>query len=175
MGGLGGLIGVRFFGEGVRGWARWLTIMVWAATGAGVAPLAERWAGLGTVEIVFLDVGQGDALAIRSPRGRWILVDTGPRGPTYDAGARVVLPCRRRRGVARIEALVLTHPDLDHIGRAESVVEALDVPVVGNGDVNTGMDARRPQDETGCAGVMIARPSHGPPLLLAQARAARDR
>jgi len=141
VGGLGGLIGVRFFGEGVRGWARWLTIMVWAATGAGVAPLAERWAGLGTVEIVFLDVGQGDALAIRSPRGRWILVDTGPRGPTYDAGARVVLPYLRRRGVARIEALVLTHPDLDHIGGAESVVEALDVGFVLDPAQAAGRDA----------------------------------
>ena len=141
MGGLGGVIGMRFLCEGVRGWARWMTIMVWAATGAGVAPLAERWAGLGTVEIVFLDVGQGDALAIRSPGGRWILVDTGPRGRTYDAGARVVLPYLRRRGVVRIEALVLTHPDLDHIGGAEAVVQALDVGYVLDPAQATGKDA----------------------------------
>ena len=115
--------------------------MVWAATGAGVVPLAERWAGLGTLEIVFLDVGQGDALAIRSHGGRWILVDTGPRGRTYDAGARVVLPYLRRRGVARIEALVLTHPDLDHIGGAEAVVRALDVGYVLDPAQATGKDA----------------------------------
>ena len=141
MGGLGGVIGMRFLGEGVRGWVRWMTIMVWAATGAGVAPLAERWASLGTVEIVFLDVGQGDALAIRSPGGRWILVDTGPRSQTYDAGARVVLPYLRRRGVARIEALVLTHPDLDHIGGAEAVVQALDVGYVLDPAQAAGKDA----------------------------------
>ena len=141
MGGLGVVIGMRFLGEGVRGWARWMTIMVWAVTGAGVAPLAERWAGLGTMEIVFLDVGQGDALAIRSPGGRWILVDTGPRGRTYDAGARVVLPFLRRRGVARIEALVLTHPDLDHIGGAEAVFQALDVGYVLDPAQATGKDA----------------------------------
>ena len=141
MGGVGGLIGVRFLGEGVRGWARWMTITVWAATGAGVAPLAERWAGAGTVEIVFLDVGQGDATALRSPGGRWILVDTGPRGRTYDAGARVVLPYLRRRGVGRIEALVLTHPDLDHIGGAESIVQALDVGYVLDPSQATGKDA----------------------------------
>ena len=141
MGGLGGMIGMRLLGEGVRGWARWMTIMVWAATGAGMAPLAERWAGLGTVEIVFLDVGQGDALAIRSPGGRWILVDTGPRSQTYDACARVVLPYLRRRGVVRIEALVLTHPDLDHIGGAEAVVEALDVGYVLDPAQATGKDA----------------------------------
>ena len=141
VGGLAGLIGMRFLGEGIRGWARWMTIAVWAVTGAGVAPLAERWAGVGTMEIVFLDVGQGDALAIRSPGGRWILVDTGPRGRTYDAGARVVLPYLHRRGVARIEALVLTHPDLDHIGGAEAVVQALDVGYVLDPAQATGRDA----------------------------------
>ncbi len=141
VGGLGGLIGMRFLGEAIRGRARWMTIAVWAATGAGVAPFAERWAGVGTVEIVFLDVGQGDALAIRSPGGRWVLVDTGPRGRTYDAGVRVVLPYLRRRGVTRLEALVLTHPDLDHIGGAEAVVEALDVGYVLDPAQATGKDA----------------------------------
>ena len=141
VGGLGALIGIRFLDERVRGWARWMTIIVWAASGAVVAPLAERWVGLGTVEIVFLDVGQGDALAIRSPGGRWILVDTGPRGQTYDAGARVVLPYLRRRGVTRIEALVLTHPDLDHIGGAEAVLQGLDVGYVLDPAQATGKDA----------------------------------
>jgi len=54
------------------------------------------------------------------------------------------------------------------------VVEALAIPVVGNGDVRTGLDARRMKDETGCAGVMIARGSHGDPWIFAQARAALD-
>ena len=141
VGGLGGLIGLRFLGEGMRGWARWMTIMVWAGAGAVVAPLAERWAGAGTMEMIFLDVGQGDALAIRSPGGRWVLVDTGPRGRTYDAGARIVLPFLRSRGVGRIEALVLTHPDLDHIGGAEAVVQALDVGTVVDPFRAAGRDA----------------------------------
>ena len=55
-----------------------------------------------------------------------------------------------------------------------ALVEALDVPVVGNGDVQSGEDARRMRDETGCAGVMIARGSHGSPWVFAQARAALD-
>ena len=141
VGGFGALIGMHCLRAEARGWARWLTIAVWASVGAGVAPLVERGLGVGTVELVFLDVGQGDALAIRSPRGRWILVDTGPRGRTYDAGARIVVPYLRRRGVARIEALVLTHPDLDHIGGAEAIVEALEVGYVMDPFQATGRDA----------------------------------
>ncbi len=55
-----------------------------------------------------------------------------------------------------------------------AVVEALDIPVVGNGDVWSGADARRMKDHTGCAGVMIARGSHGAPWIFAQARAALE-
>ncbi len=55
-----------------------------------------------------------------------------------------------------------------------AVVEALEIPVVGNGDVRRGADARRMREETGCAGVMIARGSHGAPWLFREARAALD-
>jgi nifR3 family TIM-barrel protein len=55
-----------------------------------------------------------------------------------------------------------------------AVVEALDIPVVGNGDVWSGDDAARMHRETGCAGIMIARGSHGRPWIFAQARAALE-
>jgi tRNA-dihydrouridine synthase B len=55
-----------------------------------------------------------------------------------------------------------------------AVVRALEVPVVGNGDIRSGDDARRMRDETGCAGIMIARGSHGDPWIFRAARAALD-
>ena len=55
-----------------------------------------------------------------------------------------------------------------------ALVEALSIPVVGNGDVRTGEDASRMKDETGCHGIMIARGSHGDPWIFRQARAALD-
>lgn len=55
-----------------------------------------------------------------------------------------------------------------------AVVEALDIPVIGNGDVWIGADARRMREHTGCAGIMVARGSHGAPWIFAQARAALE-
>ena len=54
------------------------------------------------------------------------------------------------------------------------LVEALEIPVVGNGDILTGADARRMWDETGCHGIMMARGTQGAPWLFQQARAALD-
>lgn len=58
--------------------------------------------------------------------------------------------------------------DWDEIAR---VVEALDVPVIGNGDVATPEDIVAMRAHTGCAGVMIARGSFGNPWIFAQGRA----
>jgi competence protein ComEC len=88
----------------------------------------------------FLDVGQGDAVALRTPGGRWLLVDAGPRGSDYDAGERRVVPFFRARGVSRLEALVLTHPDADHIGGAPAVLRNLRVERVIEPGVEVGRD-----------------------------------
>lgn len=55
-----------------------------------------------------------------------------------------------------------------------ALVEALEIPVVGNGDIRTGADALRMKQETGCHGIMIARGAHGAPWIFRQARAALD-
>jgi competence protein ComEC len=75
-------------------------------------------------ELHLLDVGQGDAVAIRTPRGRWLLVDAGRAWKGGDAGARTVVPWLRRRGGA-LTALVLTHPHADHVGGAATVLARL--------------------------------------------------
>lgn len=83
-----------------------------------------------------------------------------------EAGARVLTLHARSR-----TQMYSGHANWDEIA---AVVDALDIPVVGNGDVVTGADAVRMRAQTGCAGIMIARGSHGRPWIFAQARAALD-
>lgn len=80
----------------------------------------------GTLWMVALDVGQGDAIALGFRDGWW-LVDAGPRTATSDAGRRVVLPFLRWAGVRRLEGMVLTHDDADHTGGADAVREGVRV------------------------------------------------
>ncbi|HVH69473.1 MAG TPA: DNA internalization-related competence protein ComEC/Rec2 [Gemmatimonadales bacterium] len=74
--------------------------------------------------VFFLDVGQGDAALLRTPNGRWLEIDGGPRLPGDDAGRRVVIPFLRRHGAGRLALLVATHGDADHLGGLPAVVEA---------------------------------------------------
>ncbi|MFZ4509174.1 MAG: ComEC/Rec2 family competence protein [Fimbriimonas sp.] len=62
-----------------------------------------------------MSVGQGDCTLLRTGNAN-VLVDVGPSSEKFDAGERMVLPELRRRGVDHIDAILLTHPDLDHVG-----------------------------------------------------------
>jgi competence protein ComEC len=92
----------------------------WVAVAAFTAP--ER-----SPELVlhFLAVGQGDAAAVRTPHGAWVLVDGGPRFSGMDAGSRVVVPFLRRRGVTGLDAVFVSHGDADHLGGIPAVIRAL--------------------------------------------------
>ena len=113
-----------------------------AIAGAGVVlapgrhPL--RWLGLvlflplffpslpapapGRAWITVLDVGQGEAVLVRTARHA-LLVDGGPRYASgEDAGGRVVAPDLWRQGINRLDGLVVTHDDLDHSGGAGSLL-----------------------------------------------------
>lgn len=71
----------------------------------------------------FLNVGQGDATLLRTPNGRWIAIDGGPRTADRDAGRAVVVPFLRRHGVERLALIVATHGHADHYGGLPAVLE----------------------------------------------------
>ncbi len=74
--------------------------------------------------VFFLDVGQGDAAALRTPNGHWIVIDGGPRTPLGDAGQRLVIPFLRRARAGSLALVVATHGDADHLGGLPAVIGA---------------------------------------------------
>jgi competence protein ComEC len=83
--------------------------------------------GPGQFELVAADIGQGTAVLVRTRR-HLLLFDTGPQtSAESDAGAIVLVPLLRARGERRIDLLMLSHRDSDHVGGAASVLAALPV------------------------------------------------
>ena len=98
------------------------------------------------LEVVTLDVGQGDAAFIRFPDNRTLLIDGGiqrtyydakkQRRVDYDVGKRVIEPYLDFRGIRRLDMVVLTHPDVDHGGGLGYILENFEVGrVLGIPDV----------------------------------------
>ncbi len=83
-----------------------------------VEPLLPRVAAV--PELHMIDVGQGDAFALRTSRGRWIVIDAGRSWLGGDAGRNTVAPYLARRG-GDVALFVLSHPHADHVGGAASL------------------------------------------------------
>ena len=103
-----------------RGWpGRWLG-GVWLAT-AFLLPHPRP--APGEAWFTLLDVGQGLAAAVETEQ-HLLLFDTGPRfSESFDTGEAVLLPYLLQRGVRRVDTLVISHGDNDHIGGAASLLE----------------------------------------------------
>ncbi len=83
----------------------------------------------GKLRMTFLSVGQGDSALIRLSDGRVILVDGGGylHQNGRDFGERYILPALHKIGVKKIDIMVLTHPDSDHLGGLPAVAENFSV------------------------------------------------
>ncbi len=95
------------------------------------------------VRLTFLDVGQGEAIFIQAPGSRTMLVDAGGRlGPGFDIGQQVITPFLLHEWVGRLDVLVLTHPESDHMGGAPALLKAFPIAEVwtGGGPAASAMD-----------------------------------
>lgn len=79
-------------------------------------------------EVHFLDVGQGDSILIRI-KSKNILIDTGGN-INFNISKNVLIPYFRSSGVKKIDYLILTHGDYDHMGEAINLVENFKVEKV---------------------------------------------
>jgi competence protein ComEC len=81
----------------------------------------------GSFDVTAVDIGQGTAVVVRT-RAHLLVFDAGPQySRESDAGQRVLLPLLRSRGETRIDRLVLSHRDLDHVGGARALLGALPI------------------------------------------------
>jgi len=83
--------------------------------------------GGGGLALHFLDVGQGDGAVLRTPGGRWLVIDAGPVSGRDDAGRRVVGPFLERQGVRAVAAILVSHAHADHMGGVPSLLRRFGV------------------------------------------------
>lgn len=102
--------------------------------------LWSPWNFQNDLEIVMIDVGQGDAILIRTPRKQAILIDAGPRNDRFDAGERIVLPYLLLNRIRHLNALLITHEHQDHIGGVRTVLANVPTDWVGVPDVGERLD-----------------------------------
>ena len=105
-----------------------------------------------TLYVTFLDVGQGNATLIRR-HGFAVLVDAGP--PDAHLARRL-----HEFGVHRLDALVLSHPQADHVGGAAEVLDTVPVGRV--------LDPGLPTDERYEHEALAAARRHGVPVVVAR-------
>lgn len=81
----------------------------------------------GEVRIALLDVGQGLSMVIEA-KGYVLVYDTGPAYPSgFNAAQAVLIPYLRKRGISKIDQLIISHADNDHIGGMNYVQNAFDI------------------------------------------------
>ncbi len=82
----------------------------------------ERQLVEGGLNVHFINVGQGDSILIETPEGKTMLIDGGPP----KAGKHLV-KYLQKRNITRVDVVVATHPDFDHIGGLSEVMETFPI------------------------------------------------
>ncbi len=122
----------------IRGKHRWKmsVVLLICLLGWKISVVVTNWSRP-VVEVLFFDVGQGDAALIRTRTGSNWLVDTGVFSPGYESGGRTILPVLRRLGVRRLDGVVLSHPHADHVGGTLAILESMPVGALYEADFPT--------------------------------------
>jgi competence protein ComEC len=145
----------------------------WAAgavlTAAGTVLLWNPWQPAPSVD--FLDVGHADAALVRTAGGDTVLIDGGVRSAFRDDGAYVIAPFLHARHVRRVDYLVATHAESDHMGGLLHVVERVPVGCVLLSAATPAPEKERPLlDRCAARGIPVRRMARGDTLDLRGAR-----
>ncbi len=77
--------------------------------------------------VTFLDVGQGDSAVLQLPDGKTVLIDGGSKYERFDMGRGVIAPFLLNQGIRRVDYIIATHPQQDHVGGLPWVIRHLEV------------------------------------------------
>lgn len=104
-------------------------------------------------QIAACDVGQGDAVFVRS-RGDVALIDTGPQ-------PKALAQCVKDLGIERIQLLILSHYDLDHVGGTDAILGMVDRALVGPVSDDNDTALRKSLVQSGAVVSDVSRGEHG--------------
>ncbi|MEK7773618.1 MAG: DNA internalization-related competence protein ComEC/Rec2 [Deltaproteobacteria bacterium] len=103
---------------------RYAAVLLAVVSAADIAYWGYYGGGDGRLKVTFISVGQGDSGLIEFPDGEIMLVDGGGRyGHGYDVGESVVAPLLWSRKIKKIDYMVLSHAQLDHMGGLKFIAE----------------------------------------------------
>ena len=114
----------------------WSTSVLWVVMGVSVVVLgADTLYWLNQrfwhrdLKITILDVGHGNAALIEFPGGRNFMLDGGGFADitAFDSGARIIAPYLRRRKILKIDTIILSHPNSDHMNGLIFISDHFDV------------------------------------------------
>jgi competence protein ComEC len=147
--------------------------LVFLAVGAGVV-LLVAWMGRGphaapwpvTPAVTALDVGQGDAILLRSPDGAAALIDTGTSRPPVP-----VLAALRRNGVGYLALVMVTHDQEDHSGALGDLLDRHEVGILAHPPLGADADDLRADlADARRRGVTVREVSAGSELVVGEWR-----
>ena len=114
------------------------------------------------LQVTFINVGQGDSILIESPRRKHVLlIDSGgllrfqteewkERDTQYEIGRQVVVPYLKGKGIAKVDTMILTQADADHVEGAEEITKEIrikEIHVSPNSWGDKGLDELRVEVE----------------------------
>ena len=103
---------------------KWLVILVLMTLNGFVWNKALHFRG---IDVYFLDVGQGDAIFIDGFATKNILIDAGRKGFGTQTGRYIISPFLLEKGIKKIDYILLSHQDADHVGGVKYLLQNFQV------------------------------------------------
>jgi competence protein ComEC len=129
-----------------------------------------------TSQVSFLDVGQGNAVVVELPYGKTVLVDGGGReSDHFNVGERLIAPFLWGRGIATLDAVVVSHPHTDHWNGLPFVIDHFRPATLWiNGDRQGEADYAGLLAKAAALGIAIKVPQPGDTLCRSGAASLRN-